>query len=137
MKTIKTFLFVIIIFLFSSCYDKTSTNPNEVYQFWTGVKPSNEMKVINGKYWESGHFTKEYIMFLEIETDKYFWNKFKQENQLVIDTIKNENRMSEKPKWFTPSENSIQYKLNDNFDQGSRYYEDLINNKIYIYEIQL
>lgn len=95
------------------------------------------MKVINGKYWESGHFTKEYIMFLEIETDKYFWNKFKQENQLVIDTIKNENRMSEKPKWFTPSENSIQYKLNDNFDQGSRYYEDLINNKIYIYEIQL
>lgn len=137
MKIIRIFLSITILILFNSCFDKVSTNPNEVYQLWTGMKPSKEVKVINGKYWESGHFTKEYIMFLELKADKNFWNKFKNDNNLVIDTIKNDYEVLEKPKWFTPSENSIQYKLNDNFDQGSRYYYDLISNKIYIYEIQL
>ncbi len=129
--------FLIISFLLISCYDKTSTNPNEVYQLWTGIKPSKEIKVINGEYWESGHWTKEYILFLELEADKSFWKKFKKENNLVVDTIKNEIITSEQPEWFTPSKNSIKYRINDNFDQGSRYYEDLTDNKIYIYEIQL
>lgn len=129
--------FLIISFFLVSCYGKTSSNPTEVYQLWIGTKPSKQIKVINGQYWESGHWTKEYVLFLELQTDKSFWDKFKKENNLIIDAIKNEMITSEQPEWFKPSKNSIQYKINDHFDQGSRYYEDLTNNKIYIYEIQL
>jgi len=77
MKPIKIFLTVVIISFFSSCKEKTSTNPNEIYQLWTGVNPSKEIKVINGQYWESVHWTKEYVLFMELQTDNFFWDKFK------------------------------------------------------------
>ena len=73
----KYFFFLIISFFLVSCYDKTSSNPTEVYQLWTGTKPSKQIKVINGQYWESGHWTKEYVLFLELQTDKSFWERFK------------------------------------------------------------
>lgn len=128
---------LIAIFALTSCSEKTSTNPNEVYQLWSGSKPSKEVKVINGKYWESAHWTREYILFLELEAKPQFWTEFKEQNNLIIDTTKNDYSISDKPEWFKPSKNSIKHKINDEFDQGSRYYQDSTNNKIYIYEIQL
>lgn len=128
---------LIVILLLTSCSEKTSTNPNEVYQLWSGNKPTDDIKVLNGKYWESAHWSREYILFLELEADNKFWTDFKKQNNLIIDTTKIDYSSSEKPNWFNPSKQSIKYKINDNFDQGSRYYQDSINNKIYIYEIQL
>jgi hypothetical protein len=55
-----------LIGVFSSFTEKTSENPNETYMLWSGEKPSNEIEVIRGKYWLSAHFTKEYIMYLEL-----------------------------------------------------------------------
>lgn len=133
----KLLLNLIVISLLTSCSEKTSTNPNEVYQVWSGIKPTDEIKVINGKYWESAHWSREYILFLELETDGNFWNKFKNQNNLIIDTTKIDYLISEKPGWFNPSKKSIKYKINDNFDQGSRYYQGSTSNKIFIYEIQL
>lgn len=133
----KLLLNLIVISLLTSCSEKTSTNPNEVYQVWSGIKPTDEIKVINGKYWESAHWSREYILFLELETDGNFWNKFKNQNNLIIDTTKINYSISEKPDWFNPSKKSIKYKINDKFDQGSRYYQDSTSNKIFIYEIQL
>ncbi len=135
MRTI--LLYLVGIFLLTSCSEKTSTNPNEVYQLWSGIQPNKEVKVINGKYWESAHWTKEYIMFLELETEPQFWTNFKEQNNLIIDTVQNDYSISDKPEWFKPSKSSKKYKINDNIDQGSRYYQDSINSKIYIYEIQL
>jgi len=139
LKTImkKLLLNLIVISLLTSCSEKISTNPNEIYQLWSGNKPTDEIKVINGKYWESAHWSREYILFLELETDKKFWTEFKNQNNLIIDTTKFDYSISEKPNWFNPSKKSIKYKINDNFDQGSRYYQDSTSNKIFIYEIQL
>ena len=133
----KLLLNLIVISLLTSCSEKTSSNPNEVYQLWSGIKPTDEIKVINGKYWESAHWSREYILFLELETDGNFLNKFKKQNNLIIDTTKIDYSISEKPDWFNPSKKSIKYKINDNLDQGSRYYQDSTSNKIFIYEIQL
>lgn len=132
-----TLLNLIVILLLTSCSEKTSTTPSEVYQLWSGNKPPDYIKVINGKYWESAHWSREYILFLELETDNKFWTEFRKQNNLIIDTTKIDNTSSEKPKWFNPSKQSVKYKINDSFDQGSRYYQDSTNNKIYIYEIQL
>lgn len=133
----KALMVLFSISILTSCSEKVSTNPQKVYQLWSGHKATDEVKVINGKYWESAHWSREYILFLELEAEKEFWNDFEKENNLVIDTIKNDYSISEKPAWFAPSEQSIKYKIKGDFDQGSRYYQDPINNKIFIYEIQL
>jgi hypothetical protein len=69
------------IFL-SSCSPKTSENPSEVYQLWAGEKPSKNLKVLHGKYWQSGHFTKEYIMFMELRAPNDWIQEFIVQNKL-------------------------------------------------------
>src|SRR5690606_34143911 len=111
-KNMKKYSFFLIIsFFLVCCYDKTFSNPTEVYQLWTGTKPSKQIKVINGQYWESGHWTKEYVLFLELQTVKSFWERFKKENNLIIDSFYNGIIISEKTEWFVPTENCIIYKL--------------------------
>ncbi len=69
-----------------SCVEKKSTNPTEVYRLWSGTQPPKEIKVLNGKYWQSAHWTKEYILFLELEAGKKFWEDLKKSKNLIIDT---------------------------------------------------
>ena len=134
----KNLLFALLaISLQTSCSEKTSTSPNEVYQLWSGNKPTDAIKVLNGKYWASAHWTRAYILFLELEADKKFRTDFRIQNNLIMDTSKTDYSSSQKPDWFNPSKQAIRYKINDHFDQGSRYYHDSTNNIIYIYEIQL
>ncbi|WCM42595.1 hypothetical protein MG290_02670 [Flavobacterium sp. CBA20B-1] len=130
-------LFVVIPFLFISCSEKNINNPDEVYELWLGEKPLENINPINGNYWQSAHFTNEYILFLEVEAHKKFWEVFVKEHNLIVDTLDNSFLISDKPDWFHPPKNTIKYKINDSFDQGSRYFQDTINDKIYIYEIQL
>lgn len=130
-------LFVVISCLFISCSERKTTNPDEVYELWIGEKPTGNINPINGNYWQSAHFTNEYILFLEIEANSKFWEVFIKQHNLIIDTFDNDFLISDKPDWFNPPKNAIKYKINDSFDQGSRYFQDTVNNKIYIYEIQL
>ncbi|PJZ70837.1 hypothetical protein CH373_06090 [Leptospira perolatii] len=48
-----TFAKVMFIFLFmNSCMEYKSTDPVESYQLWSGQKPTSEVIVINGQYWQ-------------------------------------------------------------------------------------
>ena len=120
------------------CTEVNTDDPQESFKYWSGQKPSKDIHVINGKYWQSAHWSLEYKVYLEIAENKNWWRKFKKDNNLIIDSIEiNENDFWEKPQWFNPPKKSIKYKENSDFDQGTRYFEGSISKKIFVYEIQL
>lgn len=56
--------FFIVANILVGCFEKSTTDPVKTYQYWAGEKPGKEVQVLNGRYWESAHWTKEYIMYL-------------------------------------------------------------------------
>lgn len=126
-----------IITLFAtSCSEINTNNPIETYKYWSGTNPTKDLEVINGKYWQSGHWTREYIMYLKLKPTENWWNDFIKENNLTIDKGA-WTKSSDSPEWFNHSESTIIYKQEGDFDQGSRYLKDTITGECYIYEIQL
>lgn len=129
-------LTLILLLLFSNCSEINTTEPNEVYRYWSGSNPPKNIKLINGQYWRSAHWTNEYVMSLKIKSDENWWNEFVSQNKLELDTTK-WIKPSDLPKWFNPSNNSVRYKISGQFTQDSRYFVDQSTNECYIYEIQL
>ena len=127
---------IAILLLTISCYEEQTKDPIKTYQFWTGSKAPKEFKLIKGQYWQSAHWTKEYIMSLKMRPTKKWWDSFVEQNNLKR-TNEKWIKPSDLPNWFNPSKNSIEFKINDNFDQGSRYFCDYKTGICYIYEIQL
>ncbi len=135
---LKFLISFLILFLVTSCKEINTTNPEKAYQFWIKSNPNDKLNIIRGQYWQSSHWSLEYKLYLEISENVNWWRKFKEDNNLIIDSTEiNENDFWEKPHWFNPPKKSIKYKENSEFDQGTRYFEDTLNNKIFIYEIQL
>ena len=134
----KIIVFVSLFFVFSSCNEIKTDDPTESYEMWVKSNSNEKINVLNGKYWQSSHWSLEYLLFLEVKNDNTWWSKFKKENDLIIDTSEfNLENVYERPNWFKPNINSIKYKYDSEFDQGARYFEDTINNKIFVYDIQL
>jgi len=108
----------------------TSTNPIETYKYWADTEVPENTKVLNGQYWSSIHFTKEYILYMEIKApwfaDFIRYNSLKKSN-------KNLKIPSDAPKWFSPKD-SINLWTGE---QGSLYFIDTINGHMFMYEKQL
>jgi len=113
-----------------------TTDQMDAYNYWAGTNPPDDLKVLNGQYWQSAHWTKEYIMYLKLKPTNEWWNEFLKQNYISADTDE-WIKPSDAPTWFTPSDNSIRYGGGDDFDQGSRYFRDTLTGECYIYEIQL
>jgi len=128
-----TAVFLLIPFL-SGCVEKTIENANEVYKLWSGRKPTAEVKIIHGKYWESAHWSKEYMMFLEMKASKDWVEAFVKQNHLLPDTTRIE--IVNHPVWFTPSRGFLVFRRENDFN-GSRYYFNLKQDHIFIFETQL
>lgn len=64
-----------------------------------------------------------------------WWNEFLEQNDISTDEG-NWTMPGDAPTWFNPSENSIRFGSNIDFDQGSRYFKDSLTGVCYIYEIQ-
>ncbi|MFT3843884.1 MAG: hypothetical protein QM725_02435 [Lacibacter sp.] len=107
----------------------------ETYKYWTGANAPNDIELLNGQYWQSAHFTKEYIMFLKFKPSKKWWNEFTKQNNLITDTTKWTNP-SETPNWFLPTNKSLQFRQ-AGFSESSRYFCDTSTGICYIYEMQL
>jgi len=137
-KTAMKRLLIILFTLFAltSCYEKKSNDALKTYKYWAGTKPPDELQLIDGKYLQSAHWTKEYIMYLKFKPTKLWWDEFLKQNNISED--KSDWTMpSDAPNWFNPSETSVRYGGNTDFDQGSRYFRDTITRICYLYEIQL
>jgi len=131
-----TFLLLLTIFLLTSCSEKKTENPEETYKYWAGTNPPTNLELLNGEYWQSAHWTKEYIMYLKFKPTKDWWEDFLKQNFITIDK-QDWTMPSDAPSWFNPSVNSVRYGGSGDFDQGSRYFYDATTGISYIYEIQL
>lgn len=128
--------FLLNIFSFTSCSEIKTTDPVVAYKNWASTKPPSDIELYNGQYWQSAHLSKEYIMYLKFKPTKLWWNEFLKHNYISED--KYEWTMpNDAPSWFKPSENSVRYKGDEDYDQGSRYFRDSETGICFIYEIQL
>jgi hypothetical protein len=137
--TIKRLLISITLLLttfLTSCMEIKTSDAKDTYKYWAGTNPPADLELINGQYWQSAHWTKEYVMYLKFKPTKKWWDEFLKQNSIPEDkdtwTVP-----SDAPAWFKPSDNSLKYGGGDDFDQGSRYFRDTITGISYIYEIQL
>ena len=134
----KLSIFLIQLIIFSGCSEKDVRNLKEAYSYWIKSDMNSKVEVVNGKYWESSHFSHEYIIYLELKIDSYWWTKFSKENELVIDTYQNESFYNNDfPKWFKPSKEFVAYKSNTDSDQESMYFYNKKTQSVFIYKIQL
>lgn len=140
----RIWIFLLIVFIFGCTFSsskggKAYTDGSgktihlggpETFRYWAGGEPSSDTEIPHGQYWSSNHFTKEYILYLEIKAP---WVKdFAYENGLhradSVWTIPNDA-----PNWFkTPTDHDAWQG-----DQGSMYFIDKTTGHMYMYEIQL
>ena len=138
MNALKFFLLVSLV-LFSlfqtSCHRKRTENPKEVYRLWAGEEVPSNIKVLKGKYWQSAHFTKEYIVYMELVAPREWMQHFIEQNKLKIE---NQDREipADAPEWFKPPTDHIVW-TPSGFSQGSRYFIDTAYSHMLLYEIQL
>jgi hypothetical protein len=133
-KIMRLGLFILLIAL-TSCRQINCDDPYKSYEYWAGQKAPRTLKVINGQYWQSPHFTLEYILYLQVRPTKSWWTSFIKENNFVPDT----NQWTpndDAPKWFNPPKTCLKWKTADDF-QGSRLLQDTVTKECYIYLIQL
>lgn len=133
----KRLIFLLLTsFALTGCYEKKSNDALETFKYWAGTTPPADIGLLNGQYWQSAHWTKEYIMYLKFKPTKVWWDEFLKQNYIPID--KDEwAKPTDAPNWFKPSDSSIRYGIKDDMDQGSRYFRDTLTGVCYIYEIQL
>ena len=132
----KLALIIITLFFLTGCSEVKTTDPQEVYRHWSGSEAPKDLQLVNGQYWESSHWSKEYIMYLKIRPTKTWEDEFISQNKLQVEKG-SWSKSTDTPDWFNPTANSVMYSRGDNFDQGSRYFKDTLTGDFYIYEIQL
>jgi hypothetical protein len=128
-------ILIMAVLFVLGCSEKRSIDANEVYKLWANQNPPKEVIVLNGQYWQSAHFTKEYIMFLELKATDQWRREFIKQNSLVVDSS-GFDLPTDSPKWFKPDKSSLLWKP-VRWDQGSRFYENTEEGILFIYDIQL
>lgn len=131
----KVFVLLLSV-LFISCTETLTTNASDAYIYWSGAKATTDITVDKGQYWQSAHFTREYIVYLKLKTTDKWWQSFIEQNKLEIKKY-SWNRQEDTPQWFKPLKGFQQYGTKSGFDQGSSYFRDPLTGESYIYEIQL
>ena len=126
---------ILILVLLTSCSEIRTDDPTDSYKYWARTNPTNDIKVLKGQYWQSGHWTKEYVLYLQIKPTKQWWEEFVKQNQLQI-VNENWNKPSGSPDWFQLTDKIEVYKHADDFND-SRYFRDSLTGECFIYEIQL
>ena len=64
---IKILISILTILSLSSCSEINTTNPAETYKYWSGTSTFSDLELLNGQYWQSSHWTREYIMYLKFK----------------------------------------------------------------------
>jgi hypothetical protein len=128
------FFFALSCIILSSCREKISNGAEESYMLWSGEKPGKQVLAIHGKYRQSQHFTKEYIVYLELAPSQLWKNGFIKQNHLTkasdVSTLP-----ADAPAWFVVPRNAKIWKQESG--GNSLYIEDPQTGRFLIYEEQL
>ncbi len=74
-------------------------------------------------------------MYLELKAPQSWLSEFIKQNNLVETTV-DPALPSDAPTWFSPGK-GFKVLMRKNSGEGSAYFEDAANGKMFIYEIQL
>jgi hypothetical protein len=129
-------LFLISVMTLSGCGEKNTDIPSEVYILWSGGKPPNGVHLIRGRYWQSSHWSKEYIMYLKLQAPELWRRNFIKQNHLVYLKDTSLAPDPDVPDWFRPTNKDKVY-VPSGFNQGSVYYEDTVTGTMFLHEVQL
>jgi len=121
--------------LLTSCSEERTSDPTYSYKYWTGTNPTDDIEISKGAYWQSGHWTREYILYLKLKPTNKWWVEFVKQNNLLIDNG-DFVKYSDSPGWFEPNDKMKIYKRADDLSD-SRYFRDNVTGECYIFEIQL
>jgi hypothetical protein len=66
---------VLFLLFLTSCSETKTDDPIDSYKYWAGTEPADDIQVLNGQYWQSGHRTKEYILYLQIKPSDKWWDE--------------------------------------------------------------
>ncbi|HEX8575492.1 MAG TPA: hypothetical protein VF677_04280 [Flavobacterium sp.] len=131
-RKLRVLIFCILYFILSSCNLPIDSNDaKRSYKYWAGQEPPKNLKVLNGEYKQSLHFTLEYRLYLKIAQNPSWWDSLKIQNNLVFDSAK-WTPPNNCPLWFKPSLSSKKWKPIDNFN-NSRFLEDPDKGDYYVY----
>ncbi len=130
------FILGLTSFLLFGCFPIETDIPTKAWKYWTGTEPPEEIELVDGKYYQSSHFTLEYELFLNFTAKSDWFAEFIAYNHLEIDTIRNDwTKWTEVPEWFTPDGDFFIYckDQNDEFER-SRYFYNSATGESFIYE---
>ncbi len=136
MKNIIKSLFLIPVFAVSfTCFaqDGMHYGAKETFKYWAGEDPWEGIVVLNGQYWSSAHWTKEYIMYMDVKVPIEMALSFIADNglQATNDDVK---FPKDAPEWFNPPKDFKEYKAGN---QGSKYFINTETGHMFMYEVQL
>jgi hypothetical protein len=128
------FIFFSICISMTSCIELSTTDAGKSYELWAGEKPGHGAWAIHGKYWQSAHFTKEYITYLELSVVPRWKTDFISQNKLI--TLGDSTfSVNDQPLWFKPKKPYRIWKQADN--EQILCVEELASSHIFIFEAQL
>jgi len=129
-----------IAFLISliGCSEIRTDEAAAAYRSWAGQSPPESVRVINGRYWQSSHFTKEYILYLELKAPKDWIREFIILNKLT-EYHGRTSLQSDAPGWFRPPSRFKRYRKtpHEPGPNASTCYIDFTESHMYLYEEQL
>lgn len=129
-------ILLLTLFALTSCLETRTSDAKETFKYWAGTNAPDDLEILGGQYWQSAHWTREYIVYLKFISTEEWWSEFLRQNNLSADKD-NWTLPIDAPAWFMPSDSSIRYRGGEDFDQGSRFFRDTTTGVCYIYEIQL
>jgi len=119
----------------AGCFPRTTENPAESYRFWSGQIPGTDVTVLHGRYRQSAHWTKEYVVYLELRVTPRWREEFFRLNSFVpADT--QWTLPADAPDWFRPPGN-FRGLMNARRSNDSRCFEDSATGHLYIFGRQL
>jgi len=132
----KKVIIISLLILFGSCHGVEKTDSNKAYELWSGNEPPKGIELMNGKYYQSPHFSHEYEIFLKFKSDENWFYEFVEYNGLVIDNVGNDwTKWTEFPEWFKIDNKYLTYTKDQNNEfEHSRYFINPENGICFIYE---
>lgn len=115
--------------------EKRTSDPNKAYEYWAGGPPDKNIKLTHGWYWQSAHWSREYIMYLEINAPAEWRAAYIKQNNLM-ETQTNPGFPQDAPAWFKPGK-KFRTLVRAGSGGESVYYEDTLKGMMLIYETQL
>lgn len=126
-----------VCFLMIGCFGgKWEDDPGNWARAFAFAKP-DDVKVIHSYYWETGHWSAEYVFYFHIGANDDFKDKLIEDLDLALldeegSKLENKNYIGETPEWFVPNDLSSYDIYIDNDYDSSRLDYNVDSFRLYV-----